>query len=155
MNRSGKWIAWICGGLIFGLGRYFLQTSGMAYLVRLGGIAGLYMLLALGLSLVVGFVGQLDLGFMAFYAIGAYTAALLSIQGWSFLLSTLVAIVVAVLFRLGIGFPALRLRAAYLAMVPLGFGEGTRLVINNWDTLTHAPHARPRAGQCIPPISPF
>src|SRR5258708_592441 len=141
--------------LIFGLGRYFLQTSGMAYLVRLGGIAGLYMLLALGLSLVVGFVGQLDLGFMAFYAIGAYTAALLSIQGWSFLLSTLVAIVVAVLFRLGIGFPALRLRGDYLAMVTLGFGEVTRLVINNWDTLTNGPKGLPRVGQSIPPIALF
>src|SRR5882672_4104470 len=100
MSRNGKWIAWVCGGLVLGLGPCLLQTTRMAFLVRLGGIAGLYMLLALGLNLVVGFVGQLDLGFMAFYAIGAYSAALLSIQGWSFLPSAFVAIAVSVLFRL-------------------------------------------------------
>src|SRR5204862_4695078 len=108
--------------LILGLGPWLLQTTRWAFIVRLGGIAGLYMLLALGLNLVVGFVGLLDLGFMAFYAIGAYTAAVLAIQGWSFLPSALAALSVAVLFRMGIGFPALRLRGDYLAIVTLGFG---------------------------------
>src|SRR3954463_9621412 len=96
---------------------YFLQTTSFSFVIRLAGIAGLYMLLALGLNLVVGFVGQLDLGFMAFYAIGAYTAAILSIQGWSFIPCALAAMLVAVLVRLAIGFPALRLRGDYLAMV--------------------------------------
>src|SRR5947207_12558968 len=111
MKRS----AWAGGLLLLLLIPYFLQETSFAFLVRLGGIAGLYMLLALGLNLVVGFVGQLDLGYMAFYAIGAYTAALLSIQGWSFLPAAAAAIVVSVAFRLGIGFPALRLRGDYLA----------------------------------------
>jgi len=127
----------------------------MSFLIRLGGIAGLYMLLALGLNLVVGFVGLLDLGFMAFYAIGAYTAALLAIQGWSFIPSVLVAIAVSVIFRLCIGFPALRLRGDYLAIVTLGFGEVTRLVLTNWDSLTNGPKGLPRVGQSIPPISLF
>src|SRR5437762_12310929 len=139
MNKTATWIAWACGGLVFGLGPCLLQATRWAFLIRLGGIAGLYMLLALGLNLVVGFVGLLDLGFMAFYAIGAYTAALLAIQGWSFLPCAAMAMGVAVLFRLLIGFPALRLRGDYLAMVTLGFGEVTRLVINNWDALTHGP----------------
>src|SRR5260370_298134 len=95
-HRTGKLSAWIAGGLVFGLGPYLLQTTRFAFLVRLGGIAGLYMLLALGLNLVVGFVGQLDLGFMAFYAIGSYTAALLAIQGWPFLPSAVVAVLVTV-----------------------------------------------------------
>src|SRR5580765_8677946 len=98
LNRTAKWILWVTAGLVLGLGPYLLQTTRMAFLIRLGGIAGLYMLLALGLNLVVGFVGQLDLGFMAFYAIGAYTSALLAIQGWPFLLCAAAAILVAMLF---------------------------------------------------------
>src|SRR3954471_19973773 len=127
---NAKTITWIAGGLLFGLGPYLLQSTRMAFLIRMGGIAGLYMLLALGLNLVIGFVGQLDLGFMAFYAIGAYTAALLSIQGWSFIPCALMAMLIAVVFRLAIGFPALRLRGDYLAIVTLGFGEITRLILN-------------------------
>src|SRR4051812_29230390 len=102
--------AWIVGVLVLGVMPYFLQNSSLSFLIRLAGIAGLYMLLALGLNLVVGFVGQLDLGFMAFYGIGAYTSALLAIQGWPFLACTAAAIAVAMLFRLCVGFPALRLR---------------------------------------------
>jgi branched-chain amino acid transport system permease protein len=155
LSRSIKWGSWVAAGLVFGLGPVFLQSTRMAYVIRLGGIAGLYMLLALGLNLVVGFVGLLDLGFMAFYAIGAYTAALLAIQGWSFIPCALAAIAVAVLFRLAIGFPALRLRGDYLAIVTLGFGEMTRLVLNNLDSLTHGPKGLPRVGESIPPISFF
>src|SRR5438477_7605920 len=123
MPPATRATVWGSALLFLGILPYFLQTSRFAFLIRLGGIAGLYMLLALGLNLVVGFVGQLDLGFMAFYAIGAYTAALLAIQGWPFVLSAPAAIVVAMLFRLIIGFPALRLRGDYLAIVTLGFGE--------------------------------
>jgi branched-chain amino acid transport system permease protein len=147
--------AWIMGGLLLGVAPYFIQFSRFAFLIRLAGIAGIYMLLALGLNLVIGFVGQLDLGFMAFYAIGAYTAALLAIQGWSFIPCALIAMIVSVLFRLAIGFPALRLRGDYLAIVTLGFGEITRLILNNWDALTNGPKGLPRVGQSIPAISLF
>src|SRR5438874_7470379 len=115
--------AWAGGLLVLVIVPYFLQATPAAFVIRLAGIAGLYMLLALGLNLVVGFVGLLDLGFMAFYAIGAYTAALLAIHGHSFLVSTLAAIGVSMLIRVAVGFPALRLRGDYLAMVTLGFGE--------------------------------
>jgi branched-chain amino acid transport system permease protein len=153
--KNPKWVSWGVGLAVLGIGPCLLQATRFAFLIRLGGIAGLYMLLALGLNLVIGFVGLLDLGFMAFYAIGAYTAALLAIQGWSFLPCTLVAIVVTVIFRLALGFPALRLRGDYLAMVTLGFGEMTRLVLNNWDALTNGPKGLPRVGQVIPPIALF
>src|SRR5437764_14073010 len=113
LNRTAEWSLWIAASLIFGLGPFFLQTTRMAFLIRLGGIAGLYMLLALGLNIIVGFVGLLDLGFMAFYAIGAYTAALLAIQKCPFLLCAAAAVIVSVLVRLAVGFPALRLRGAY------------------------------------------
>lgn len=134
---------------------FLLQTTRFAFLIRLGGIAGLYMLLALGLNLVVGFVGLLDLGFMAFYAIGAYTAALLAILKVPFLGCAAAAILMAVGARLAVGFPALRLRGDYLAIVTLGFGEVVRLVLNNWDALTNGPKGLPRVGESIPPISLF
>lgn len=155
MTRNARLACWAVGMVVLGLGPFFLQATRLAFLIRLAGIAGLYMLLALGLNLVIGFVGLLDLGFMAFYAIGAYTAALLAIQGFSFILCAGAAILVSVAFRLGVGFPALRLRGDYLAMVTLGFGEVTRLVLNNWDALTNGPKGLPRVGQSIPSLSLF
>src|SRR5258708_5746812 len=117
--RKGVW----AGGLTLLLVvPYFLQSSSFAFLIRLAGIAGLYMLLALGLNLVIGFVGLLDLGFMAFYAIGAYTAAILAIHRVPFIFCVLAAILASTLVRVIVGFPALRLRGDYLAIVTLGFG---------------------------------
>ena len=134
---------------------YFLQATPLAYLVRLAGIAGLYMLLALGLNLVIGFTGLLDLGFMAFYAIGAYTAAILAIHNVPFLGCVLAAVVASVLIRVIVGFPALRLRGDYLAIVTLGFGEVVRLTATNWDSLTNGPKGLPRVGETIPPAALF
>jgi branched-chain amino acid transport system permease protein len=133
----------------------FLENTRMAFLIRLGGIAGLYMLLALGLNVVIGFVGLLDLGFMAFYAIGAYVAALLAIQKVPFGVCALAAVAAAVAARVAVGLPALRLRGDYLAIVTLGFGEVVRLVLNNWDSLTNGPKGLPRVGETIPPASLF
>ena len=132
-----------------------LESSRYAYVLRIAGIAGLYMLLSLGLNLVIGFVGLLDLGFMAFYAIGAYTAALLAMQGWPFWAATLAAMAVSAALRVIVGFPALRLRGDYLAMVTLGFGEVVRLILNNWDSLTNGPKGLPPVGRDIPPASLF
>jgi branched-chain amino acid transport system permease protein len=152
----GKKIAWLAGGLVLLIILpLFLQNTSLAYLLRIGGVAGLYMLLALGLNLVVGFTGLLDLGFMAFYAIGAYTAALLAIHGWPFFGCLAASIAVTVAVRLIVGYPALRLRGDYLAMVTLGFGEVVRLVLNNWDSLTNGPKGLPRVGQSIPPLNLF
>src|ERR1041384_1436116 len=118
--KKGAW----AGGLAFLLVvPYLLQSTSLAYVIRIAGIAGLYMLLALGLNLVIGFVGLLDLGFMAFYAIGAYTAALLAIHKVPFIFCAFAAIGASVSLRVIIGFPALRLRGDYLAIVTLGFGE--------------------------------
>lgn len=116
-----------------------LQNSEYAYVVRLLGLVGLYMIIALGLNIVVGFLGLLDLGFMAFYAIGAYAMALLSAQGYSFWWALLISISLTMGARAVLGAPVLRLRGDYLAIVTLGFGEITRIVLNNWDTLTNGP----------------
>jgi branched-chain amino acid transport system permease protein len=89
--------------------------------------------------MVIGFTGLLDLGFMAFYAIGAYSASLLSIKGFSFWIILPISILITCIFRFLLGKPLMRLRGDYLAIVTLGFGEITRLVLNNWDALTNGP----------------
>ncbi len=103
-------------------------------------MAMIYMLLALGLNIVVGYAGLLDLGHAAFYAIGAYTYALLNqYYGLSFWQALPLAGIAAGFFGIVLGFPVLRLRGDYLAIVTLGFGEIVRLLLNNWDSLTGGP----------------
>jgi len=153
VSKSAKIGAWAAALTILLLVPYFLQATSFAFVIRLLGIAGLYMLLALGLNLVIGFTGLLDLGFMAFYAIGAYTAAILAIHKVPFLVCVAAAIAASTLIRVIVGFPALRLRGDYLAIVTLGFGEVVRLTLSNWDSLTNGPKGLPRVGESIPPAS--
>ncbi|MCG3205174.1 MAG: hypothetical protein KCHDKBKB_01893 [Elusimicrobia bacterium] len=117
----------------------FLLNSDYSYVLQLLVTVGLYMILAMGLNLVVGFLGLLDLGFMAFYAIGAYSMALLSCAGFGFWATLGLSVLLTMGFRLLLGAPVLRLRGDYLAIVTLGFGEITRIVLNNWDSLTQGP----------------
>ena len=116
-----------------------LEGTSWSFLIRIFGIMGITALLALGVNMVLGYVGLLDLGFMAFYAIGAYTTALLSLRGWSFWVCLPVSAAVAVGARTLLGAPALRLKGDYLSIVTLGFGEITRIILNNWDGLTNGP----------------
>ena len=103
-------------------------------------MAMIYILLALGLNIVVGYAGLLDLGHAAFYAIGAYTYALLNAYfDFGFWTALPLAGISAALFGILLGFPVLRLRGDYLAIVTLGFGEIIRILLNNWDSLTHGP----------------
>lgn len=103
-------------------------------------LALIYVMLGLGLNIVVGFAGLLVLGYAAFYAVGAYTYALLAQHyGLSFWLSLPVAGVLAALTGFLLGLPVLRLRGDYLAIVTLGFGEITRLLLNNLNVLTGGP----------------
>jgi len=97
------------------------------------------MLIATGLNIVLGFLGLLDLGFMAFYAIGAYTMAILSGYGFGFGLRLCWRWRYQWLFGGCWVLRFLRLRGDYLAIVTLGFGEITRIVLNNWDSLTNGP----------------
>lgn len=116
-----------------------LEGTSWSFLLRILGIMGIYVLLALGVNMVLGYVGLLDLGYMAFYAIGAYTTALLSLRGWSFWACLPLSAAAAVSARLLLGAPVLRLRGDYLSIVTLGFGEITRIVLNNWDAVTNGP----------------
>jgi len=125
------------------------------YSLHILSLMGIYILLALGLNMVIGNTGLLDLGFIAFYGIAAYSAGLLSIKGVSFWIILPSSILITGVFRFLLGKPLMRLRGDYLAIVTLGFGEITRLVLNNWDYLTNGPKGLPRVGEQIQPIKLF
>jgi len=98
----------------------------------------IYVMLGWGLNIVTGLAGLLDLGYVAFFAIGAYTYAILATQiGLSFWACVPIAAAMASAAGLLIGFPVLRLRGDYFAIVTLGFGQIVRIVINNWRSLTN------------------
>src|SRR5580693_7841045 len=97
----------------------------------------IYVMLGWGLNIVVGLAGLLDLGYVAFYAVGAYSYALLSTTfGLSFWVCLPLAGLLAAMWGVILGFPVLRLRGDYLAIVTLAFGEIIRMVLINWQSLT-------------------
>jgi len=100
----------------------------------------IYVVVGLGLNIVVGLAGLLDLGYVAFYAVGAYTYALLN-QHFGLGFWTVLPLGAAMGFMFGVilGFPVLRLRGDYLAIVTLGFGEIIRLILENWNAFSSGP----------------
>ncbi|WP_019121708.1 branched-chain amino acid ABC transporter permease [Brevibacillus massiliensis] len=143
---SPKWMRLVLGGaillliipLVAGENRYYMEVASQV---------GIYVAMALGLNIVVGFAGLLDLGYVAFFAAGAYAYGIFAtsqannfIEGnlfplsgewfWPFLL---VGLLVAALFGILLGLPVLRVKGDYLAIVTLGFGEIIRIVFNNLD----------------------
>ena len=113
---------------------FALTQIGTAW-VRITNLALLYVMLALGLNIVVGFAGLLDLGYIAFYGVGAYTYALLASPHFGlhlpFWVILPVGAAIAALFGVLLGAPTLKLRGDYLAIVTLGFGEIVRIFLNN------------------------
>jgi branched-chain amino acid transport system permease protein len=108
--------------------------------VDLATVVLIYVMLGWGLNIVVGLAGLLDLGYVAFYAVGAYSYALLQQHfGFGFWESLPLAGAFAALFGILLGFPVLRLRGDYLAIVTLGFGEIIRIVLLNWQKFTGGP----------------
>jgi branched-chain amino acid transport system permease protein len=133
---------------------FVLTQIGTAW-VRITNLAILFVLLSLGLNIVVGFAGLLDLGYIAFYAVGAYTYAVLASPHFNLHLPFWVILpigaAVACLFGVLLGAPTLKLRGDYLAIVTLGFGEIIRIFLNNLSqpvNLTNGP-------QGITLIDPF
>ena len=104
-------------------------------------ITGLiYVMLGLGLNIVVGLAGLLDLGYVAFYAVGAYSYALLNYHfGIGFWTALPIGAGLGAFFGILLGFPVLRLRGDYLAIVTLGFGEIIRLILENWNAFSFGP----------------
>ena len=111
------------------------------YFLDLGILVLTYVMLGWGLNIVVGLAGLLDLGYVAFYAVGAYSYALLAQNfGLSFWICLPLAGILAALWGIMLGFPVLRLRGDYLAIVTLAFGEIIRIVIVNWQSFTNGPN---------------
>jgi len=104
---------------------------GNAYYIGIMVFIGIYSLITIGLSLLMGHAGQISIGHAAFYAIGAYTSGLLTTKGnWPPLLALFAAIFIAAIIAFLIGIPTLRLRGHYLAMATLGFGEIVYIFLN-------------------------
>ena len=100
----------------------------------------MYVVLGLGLNIVVGVAGLLDLGYVAFYAVGAYSYALLNLHfGIGFWTALPIGALLGMTFGILLGFPVLRLRGDYLAIVTLGFGEIIRLILENWNEFSKGP----------------
>ncbi len=100
----------------------------------------IYVITGLGLNIVVGLAGLLDLGYVAFYAVGAYSYALLNYHfGLGFWAALPVGAGLGLMFGILLGFPVLRLKGDYLAIVTLGFGEIIRLVLENWNEFSFGP----------------
>ena len=118
-----------------------LPLFGSRYYLDLGVLVMTYVMLGWGLNIVVGLAGLLDLGYVAFYAVGAYSYAILSTTyGLGFWTCLPLAGILAAMWGVMLGFPVLRLRGDYLAIVTLAFGEIIRVVITNWVELTGGPN---------------
>jgi branched-chain amino acid transport system permease protein len=113
-------------------------SGGVKWIDNFGIQILIYVMLGWGLNIVVGLAGLLDLGYVAFYAVGAYSYALLAQNfGFSFFLLLPLAGILASFWGVLLGFPVLRLRGDYLAIVTLAFGEIIRIVLINWVDLTN------------------
>jgi branched-chain amino acid transport system permease protein len=133
-DPRAKWVGFVFVAVALAALPFVLAMAGTAW-VRITNFAILFSLLALGLNIVVGFAGLLDLGYIAFYAVGAYVYALLAsphfglhLPWWAILP---IGAAVACFFGVLLGAPTLKLRGDYLAIVTLGFGEIIRIFLNN------------------------
>lgn len=110
------------------------------YVYRIAAVSVLYAILAMSLNLIAGVAGQISLGHIAFYGIGAYTSALLCVNfGVSVWVGILAAFVVSMLFGLLIAIPTLKLSGGYLAILTMSFAEIIRLILLNWTSVTRGP----------------
>jgi len=131
------WLRWLASALLI-LAAVFVPAFAFSdkYL-NMAVMIGIYIILAQGLNLTVGMTGLLVLGYAGFYAVGAYTFALMNYYWGANLWAALVpAMVVGALFGLVLGLPSFRLRGDYLAIVTLGFGETVRYALKNWSDFT-------------------
>ncbi|MFL6713175.1 MAG: high-affinity branched-chain amino acid ABC transporter permease LivM [Sulfurifustis sp.] len=138
LQRFVPVLVWL--GLGFAIALPFLPFSSR-YVIDVATTVLIYVMLGWGLNIVVGLAGLLDFGYVAFYAVGAYSYALLALGfGWSFWECLPFAGLMAAAAGLLLGFPVLRLRGDYLAIVTLGFGEIIRIILLNWTSFTGGPN---------------
>ena len=134
-DRRGAWIAFVVLAIVLLALPFFTDALFGRGWVRIVDFALLYIMLALGLNIVVGYAGLLDLGYIAFFAVGAYCYALLGSPQLGLHLPIWIVLplgaLLACIFGVLLGAPTLRLRGDYLAIVTLGFGEIIRIFLNN------------------------
>lgn len=148
VKASGEYgaLALVVGAALFPIVAYALDAAfdldlPLRYLFDLSILVLTYVMLGWGLNIVVGLAGLLDLGYVAFYAVGAYSFALIATTfGLSFWICLPLAGLFAALWGVILGFPVLRLRGDYLAIVTLAFGEIVRIVLLNWTEVTNGPN---------------
>ncbi|MDR7074605.1 branched-chain amino acid ABC transporter permease [Fictibacillus barbaricus] len=142
-------LKWVIAGVVLVGVIPFVASTGPSYqsYMEVATVVGIYVAMALGLNIVVGLAGLLDLGFVAFFAIGAYTYGIFAtgqaanfmpfgtfpLSGGTFWIFILIGCFIAALFGILLGIPVLRVKGDYLAIVTLGFGEIIRIVFNNLD----------------------
>ncbi|HXC40706.1 MAG TPA: ABC transporter ATP-binding protein, partial [Burkholderiales bacterium] len=134
IHPAQKWVGVLLIAAALACVPFALAAVGQTW-VRVVNLALLYVMLSLGLNIVVGFAGLLDLGYIAFYAVGAYVYAILGSPQFDlhlpFWISLPIGFVAAAVFGVLLGTPTLKLRGDYLAIVTLGFGEIIRIFLNN------------------------
>ena len=141
LGRAGRLFAPALLAFAFAVPFLFYQNR---YILDLSIQILTYVMLGWGLNVVVGLAGLLDLGYVAFYAVGAYSYALIATNfGLSFWVCLPIAGILACFWGILLGFPVLRLRGDYLAIVTLAFGEIIRLVLINWQSVTGGPNGVP------------
>ncbi|WP_319523437.1 high-affinity branched-chain amino acid ABC transporter permease LivM [uncultured Desulfosarcina sp.] len=139
-QATAKVPAWVWMVILLAIALGYPQFTGR-YAQDVATNVLIYICLGLGLNVVVGLAGMLDLGYIAFYGVGAYTYALLNLHfGMSFWICLPIAATLAMIAGCLIGYPTLRMRGDYLAIVTLGFGEIVRILLNNWMALTNGPN---------------
>jgi branched-chain amino acid transport system permease protein len=138
VNQFGRMISPLL--IAFAIAMPFMPFADRKF-VDIATLVATYIMLGWGLNIVVGLAGLLDLGYVAFYAVGAYSYAMFATQlGLSFWLCLPLAGMISASFGVLLGFPVLRLRGDYLAIVTLGFGEMVRLILINWWWFTGGPN---------------
>lgn len=148
-------------------GPIYFQSVGNLFMVRIFALVGIYVMLALGLNIVVGYAGLLDLGYVAFYGMGAYSGVLYgfifqkliggpesALAPYSYWILLIPAALAGAVTGIALGTPVLRLRGDYLAIVTLGFGEIVRIALtNNIFGITNGAAGLPGVGQVIVPAA--
>lgn len=137
IHTAMPWI--VAAAILFAVVLPFMPFANRTF-VDLATLVLIYVMLGWGLNIVVGLAGLLDLGYVAFYAIGAYSFAMLAMHAdFTFWMALPLAGIFACVFGVILGFPVLRLRGDYLAIVTLGFGEMIRIILLNWYQVTGGP----------------
>ena len=144
MEKRGFYLYKLVALILLVLGILFPLLVSDQYVIRIINMTFIYIILSMSLNLITGVTGQFHLGHAAFYGVGAYIAALLSVKlHVSFLLAFIAGGIGAGFIGLLIGLPTIRLRDIYLTVTTLGFGEIVRLILLNWVSVTRGPMGIP------------